>query len=66
MTVATVLGHKNINRADTDTGNTYILNSNETAATKETLEKNKYEKDNDTGSQHFTVAGNPESKRNGS
>ena len=39
MTVATVLGHKNINRADTDTGNTYILNSNETAATKETLEK---------------------------
>ena len=39
MTVATVLGHKNINRADTDTGNTYILNSNETAATKETVEK---------------------------
>lgn len=37
MTVATVLGHKNINRADTDTGNTYILNSNETAATNQSM-----------------------------
>ena len=39
MTVATVLGHKNINRTDTDTENTYILNSNETVAKKETVEK---------------------------
>lgn len=39
MTVATVLGHKNINRTDTDTENIYILNSNETVAKKETVEK---------------------------
>lgn len=39
MTVVTVLGHKNINRTNADTGNTYIFDSHEELPTKEIVEK---------------------------
>lgn len=38
MTIATVLGHKNINRINVDTKNTYVLDSNEMMSVKEKAE----------------------------